>query len=495
MGCLGRNWIARRLGYAGLVGLAVLSGCVTNHYDRTEEFQFSWKVGDVQGAAEQASELAKKGPKRDRLLYLLEEGSARRAAGDAVGSRLAFSAAEENYKRWFGAHHKTPFRLSEQFASVVGSAEWKPYKTRIYERVMMWLYQALNYMEIGDAGRTRAEIFKTRQAISDAKLLWKEELEEAREQMKKKGIDLDKTVGDPRAKSKSDQILAEARSMVPANLPDYVNPAALFLEALYFLRTGSAASDFEKAEFSLRELLVIHPDNPWLKEDFRQAARKLVDPEPTTYLFLETGRAARRSEFRLEYPLSVTEVLPPQVALLLMDPTSRIPYLGVALPRLRANPSHLEGLQVEADGMANVRTLPLADLDAIIAKEFDKTYPVELAKAIAGALTKAGIQHAVTDSVREKDETTRVATGIGIGMLAHVTTKADLRAWSTLPKKVLFCKFPTPAKKRLTLRGVGRNLVAEVELPEGQTNVVWVRSVTPATPLRIVANFTLEPDL
>jgi hypothetical protein len=41
---------------------------------------------------------------------------------------------------------------------------------------------------------------------------------------------------------------------------------------------------------------------------------------------------------------------------------------------------------------------------------------------------------------------------------------------------------------------VGRNLVAEVELPEGQTNVVWVRSVTPATPLRIVANFTLEPD-
>jgi hypothetical protein len=100
----------------------------------------------------------------------------------------------------------------------------------------------------------------------------------------------------------------------------------------------------------------------------------------------------------------------------------------------------------------------------------------------------------VTDSVREKDETTRVATGIGIGMLAHVTTKADLRAWSTLPKKVLFCKFPTPAKKRLTLRGVGRNLVAEVELPEGQTNVVWVRSVTPATPLRIVANFTLEPD-
>ena len=77
-------------------------------------------------------------------------------------------------------------------------------------------------------------------------------------------------------------------------------------------------------------------------------------------------------------------------------------------------------------------------------------------------------------------------------MLAHATTRADLRQWSTLPKKILFCKFPTPAKKRLTLRGIDRNLVTEVELPDGHTNLLWVRSVTPFTPLRIVANFTLD---
>ncbi len=484
-----------RLSLAGFVSLAGFAGCVTSHYDRTEEFRFSWKVGDVQGAAEQAAKLAKEGPRRDRLLYNLEEGAARRASGDGLGSMAALEAAEREYKGWFGAHHKTQIKISEEFFSVLGSAEWKPYKTRVYERVMMWLYQALNYMEAGDDGRARAEIFKTRQAISDAKLLWNKELDGAREGMKKNGVDLDKTLALPGATSKNDEILSRLRSHVPANLPEFVNPAALYLEATYFLRTGISPSDFDKAEFSLSELLSIHPDNPWLLEDHEQASRGSADPEPVTYLFLETGRAACRTEFRLEYPLSVTEVLPAQFAMWLMNPTSRIPYIGVALPRLRMNPSHLEGLQVEAEDLpTSIRTLPLADLDAIIAKEFEKTYPLELAKAIGGALVKAGIQHAVTDSVRDKDETTRVATGIGVGVLAHATTRADLRQWSTLPKKVLFCKFVTPAKKRLTLRGVGRNLVREVELPEGRTNVLWVRSVTPFTPLRIVANFTLEPN-
>lgn len=479
------------------VSLASLCGCLLrNHYDRTEEFRFSWKVGDLTGAADQAAELAENGPRRDKLLYLLEEGTARRTGGDRSGSMLAFSGAEREYERWFGHHHKTPLRLSEELVATIGSPEWKPYKTRVYERVMLWLYQALNHAEAGDFGRARAEIFKTRQAVADAKLLWGKELDAAREAMRRKGVNLDKTVAATVAEARHRVLLEEARRLVPANLPDYVNPAALYLEAVYFLRTAVDPSDLEKAAFSLRELLVVHPDNPWIREDLEQAVKTAPDPSPVTYVFVETGRSALRTEFRLEYPLSLSELLPPEIVTMLMDPTSRIPYLGIALPRLRPVDSYLEALRVEAEDLpSNVETLPLADLDAIIAKEFARDFPMELAKAISGSLAKAGIQYAVTDSLRDEDETTRTAAGIGVGMLAHAATKADLRHWYTLPKKILFCKVPTPAKKRLTLRAVGRNLVREVELPEGRTNVVWVRSVTPATPLRIIANFSLEPDL
>ena len=476
---------------------ASLSGCLLrNHYDHSEEFRFSWKVGDLTGAAVQAAELVENGPRRDKLLYLLEEGTTRRTGGDRAGSIRAFEGAEREYERWFGHHHKTSTRLSEEFVATIGSPEWKPYKTRVYERVMLWLYQALNYADAGDFGRARAKIFKTRQAVADAKLIWQKELQAARENMTRKGVNLDETMAAPAAEDRHRTLLTEARRLVPANLPDYVNPAALYMEAVYFLRTAAEPADFDKAAFSLRQLLTVHPNNPWILEDLAQAVKTSPDPTPVTYVFVETGRAAHRTEFRLEYPLSPSEFLPPGVVTMLMDPTSSIPYLGIALPRLRPADSHLEALRVEAEDLpADVETLPLADLDAIIAKEFAKNFPVEVAKAITGALAKAGVQYAVTDSLRDEDDTTRTVAGIGVGLWAHATTNADLRHWYTLPKKVLFCKVPTPSKKRLTLRAVGRNLVREVELPEGRTNVLWVRSVTPATPLRIVANFSLEPDL
>ena len=57
---------------------------------------------------------------------------------------------------------------------------------------MMRYYQALNYLQKGDDGRARAEIFKIRQAIDDSKQIWKKELEIAQAEMNKKNIDLEK---------------------------------------------------------------------------------------------------------------------------------------------------------------------------------------------------------------------------------------------------------------------------------------------------------------
>ena len=161
--------------------LLFLSGCVSSHYDRTENFQFLWKIGDLKKAGQEAERLSQEGPKRDRLLYYLEQGAVERMQGDRRGSISALNNAAMEYERWFGPHLRTETRLSEEFLSTLGSAELKPYKSRIYERVMLRTYQAHNYLLDGDRGRARAEIFKTRQAIQDSKDLWKLELEAARE--------------------------------------------------------------------------------------------------------------------------------------------------------------------------------------------------------------------------------------------------------------------------------------------------------------------------
>ena len=139
-----------------------------------------------------------------------------------------------------------------------------------------------------------------------------------------------------------------------------------------------------------------------------------------------------------------------------------------------------------------VRTQLLADMDAIVAKEFEKDFPIELAKAISGAVTKAGLQYLGTDAIRSESDLTRVISGVGMGTLARSTTTADGRSWTTLPKQIQFGKISTPPSQRLILCGVGTNLEIIVPLESLHTNFVWVRSISTYSPLRIVSVFSLE---
>ena len=454
-------------------------GCVSTHYDRTENFLFSWKIGDLKSATIEAEKLSQSGPKRDRLLYKLEEASTKRLAGDLTGSVKAFQDAAEEYERWFGIHLMTEARISEQFSSVVGSAEWKPYKSRVFERVMMRFYQVLNYLQIGDKGRARAEIFKSRQAVEDSKEICKKELQYAQSGLKDRGIDLDRGLKDD-GKTGLNEDLGKIRALIPSNLPEYVNPAVIYLESLYFLRGGTQRDDFEKAAFSLRQLAALFPDNQWIREDFQEAQKKARTTEPLTYVFFETGRAPVRVERRFDLPI------------VFFSNQTRIPYLGVAFPMLKTTEQFMPSLNVQADGDL-VQTKPLADMDAIIAKEFEKDFPIELARAISGSLVKGGLQYLATDSVRSEDETTRAIVGVGAGLLSQLTTRADLRSWATLPKQIQFCKVRTPPDKKLTLSGVGATFKEEVTLNPSVTNLIWVRSISSHIPIRIVGVLSLDP--
>ena len=468
--------------FFGILIIVLLGGCISSHYDRTENFQFLWKIGDLDRAEEEAARLSRTGPKRDRLLYFLEEGSVARMNGDTKQSLFALNQAAGEYDRWFGSHLRTKTRISEEFLSTLGSAESKPYKSRIYERAMLRTYQAHNYLLMGDSGRARAEIFKTRQAIEDAKDIWSKELSVACEESKEKQVDISKTLN---AKSSSSALREEKekiKSLIPSEFPKFINPAALYFESLYFLHGASQREDFAKAEYSLRILSSIYPQNKWIEEDYRAAKVGTRPTEKTVYVFFETGRAPVRVEKRFDLPL------------FFFSATSRVPYLGIAFPSLRLNDQFLKDIKVfpTMDKSKAVTTKLLADMDAIVAQEFNEYFDIELTKAITGAISKGGLQHLATNAVRSENDLARVSVGAGVGMLAQATTRADLRSWSTLPKQVRFCKLSIPQDRKLTLSGVGTNLSTIVNLKNQQTQLLWVRSVSAFTPLRVVGVCSLS---
>ena len=460
----------------------VLGGCSTS-FDGAEKFRFLWKIGDAQAASEEISALANKAASRDRLLYRLEEGSVKRLNLDTSGSVQAFEKAEQEIAKYFGVHLKTQVNLPSEVIGILGSPASSPYVSRVYDRVLVNLYQSLNYFQMGDSGRARAQIFRTRARIQDAKDIWRKRLEKAQTVESQKHIVKWQAIRkDPTFVRGVGSLYQESRKAYYQALPDYVNPWAIHLEALYFLATGADRSDFEKAEFSLRELHRIYPDDPWIQEDHLRAEGLMngkVEEAALTYLYFETGRAASRREFRIDLPI------------LYFDETARVPYVGAAFPKLIYHNAFVPNVEITGQGIADSpEPRMLADLDAIITKEFKKELPVVITKAILGALAKSGLQYAINRELAGKDETTKLVGQLGTGLLAHALTKSDLRSWTTLPKRILYCRIPTPANKKLTLRTKRGNLIKELKLASGgKTNVVCVRNVSPVTPMVVTSNF------
>jgi len=464
-----------------LTGLT-FGGCISS-IDRAENFRFLWKIGDAEGAAREMTDLAERAPRRDHLLYRLEEGAVKRVNLDSAGSVEAFEKAQVEISRYFGVHLTTSANLPAEVIGIVGSPTSTPYVSHVYDRVMVNLYQGLNYFQLGDEGRARAQIFRIRGRVQNAKEIWKLKLEAAETaESSNRAVKWDAIRRDPAFRQRVKELSNEPRSAYYQALPDYVNPWAIHLEALYFLATGKDRSDYEKAEFSLRELRRIFPDDPWIEEDHGRAQRLVSgdrDKEPLTYLYFETGRAASRLESRLDLPI------------LFFDETARVPYVGVAFPKLFYHDSFVPNVSIIGQGIADSpEPRLLADMDAIITKEFKNDLPSVITKAILGAVAKVVMQYVVNKNLADKDETTKLAGQMGTGILAHTLTNADLRSWSTLPKQVLYCRVPTPPNNKLTFRTKKGNLIKEVKLASGgNTNIVCIRSVSHVTPLVVTSNF------
>ena len=103
------------------------------------------------------------------------------------------------------------------------------------------------------------------------------------------------------------------------------------------------------------------------------------------------------------------------------------------------------------------------------------------------------MQYIATNAVQDESEEVRAVTGVGVGALAQGLTQSDWRSWTTLPKQIQFCKIPSPASRELTLRGIGTKLRDSIILKPATINLIWIRSISAQTPLRVVNQFVLKP--
>jgi len=459
------NFLSLPLRRAGLLlAAALLAGCAS-YTDQTEQLRAAWAVGAYPQAAKIAAGAAQHSNRVDTVLWNLEAGAAARAAGDFPGSLHAFSAADGLFDYW---DNQPDISITRETAALLVNPTVLPYRGYDYDRIMESVYQALNYLALGQFDQARVELNRAleRQQIAQAHNAARAAAAQqaAADSAANTGYDAARAQKDPRFKSQYQQTYGPLDSL--KYYTDYANPFATYLRALCLLARPLSPTDAESARVDFARVQAMIGHNDFIDADLALATQITSGAKlpPLTFVIYETGTAPVRAEQRIDIPVFLA--------------SPDVPYFGVAFPKLNFNSQFSPGLVVQTVGHPALRTALLCDMDAVVAQEFRNDLPEVVVKTLISAGIKAAAEFAAHQGTKDHENLDTITQLFGL-VYQYATNRADLRTWTTLPKQIQFARLPAPADHKLYLARAGVTESLEVDLPDSPVTMVLVQSTSP----------------
>jgi hypothetical protein len=207
-------------------------------------------------------------------------------------------------------------------------------------------------------------------------------------------------------------------------------------------------------------------NNPYIAEDLSTTENVLNGKtrlENTVWVIFENGLGPVKEEFRIDLPLFIA--------------TSKVKYVGIALPKLEFRNQAFPYLLINSDDKEYM-TLPVADMDRVVQTEFSKDYPGILIRAIISATAKAVAQYAL------EEQGSNAAS-----IASFASTAADVRIWTALPKDFQVARFPKPKTGKLKITPPG-SFPLDIDIPQCNNAVVYIRIINnQAVPICNVMTF------
>ncbi|MEI7730390.1 MAG: hypothetical protein WCO56_12505 [Verrucomicrobiota bacterium] len=455
--------------------VVLLTGCRT-YQQQGESMAYKWESGNYAGAAaEYGSKANSESSGRDAIIWRLEHATTLRSLGQFRESNAAFSQAEDRINHYEAT---AKVKLANEAGAMMTTLANLPYEGRAYDKIMLNTYKALNYLNLGEPDNARVELIRAYQRQQDAVEENRKRIEKAQEEVRHRSTQERKAINHAESDSAVRARLDSAYQDLDRHLAygDYVNPFTVFMDALFFMYNNSGGSDLERANKSLERMVAFAGNNKFLRQDAETL--KTVsgsNPQPTTYVLFETGRAADRDQIRIDVPILV----------------ARVSYVGTAFPVLKYHENRPAFLTVTA-GNTRENTEPVCVMDNVIATDFKAELPTIITKTIASTVVKALMNYGV-NTAAEQGGNDMLTFGVRILTAAAqaAVNIADTRTWTTLPKEFQYCRVPTPPDRRLQLSVPNGLQKQDILLQDGMVNVVCVRAVGSGSPLA-VSQFKLK---
>ncbi|QDU33544.1 hypothetical protein KS4_15940 [Poriferisphaera corsica] len=453
--------------------LSLCSGCSNL---ALRDAQSAYQQGDLATAQVKIDLYSEKNIEgRNAIIAQLEKGSIYRALEQYEQSNAAFEIANQQFEYW---DMQPEFKIGDESAAMLTNLNMLPYRGYNYDRIMLYTYRALNYMQLGHVDKARVEMKRAlnaqREAVSrNAKRLEKmQEQAEAKAQQERKkksgGFNADKTLNSDKLKASMGAQFAELKKHQA--YADYVNPFTEFLQGIYYMHASLDGSDLDQARLSLQRVRNMVPSNAYLGQDLDAILRLQAgsEREPITYVIYEAGLAPSRDDVRIDLPLFLVN--------------DEVDYVAMAFPTLRMHNNYIATISISTPA-GRIATQPIASMDSIIAQEFTNELPIIVTKTVLNSATKAAAAWAAKNATK-KDDNVQFMVQLGTAIYQAATAEADLRTWATLPKEFQYARVATPADKTIKI-GLGEGFFKEVKLDSGLINVVYVKSITLGHPPKV----------
>ncbi|HEX5340457.1 MAG TPA: hypothetical protein VFX47_06210 [Gammaproteobacteria bacterium] len=400
----------RRLLCAGV--LFALAGCAT--YTASMQRVDSALLAQNPAAALKALQPMAGG--RDQTLYLLNKAMILRMQDDYADSVAAFEQAKHlmNYLE--------ATSISENAAALTLTENLRSFQGELYERLLLHVYQGLNYLQIGDADSARVEV----QQIDDLlKRLYP-------------GTDAAPNGGDAFARYFSALVYEDAGDPSDAMIAYRKTYQAYHAEGV---ADANMPQDLQVSLCRFADYLGLDQERDDYQRRFGIESWPPVlpaggDPDGQLVFVFSNGLAPRK--------LAVTSVV--------QDPVSGH-FFSISLPRLQRRRPAVNNASIEIAGQSAVtRQVESVDYDAT------RALGVKIPRLTAYEISRNVARQALANQADKRQQ----GVGALLSFIGTAVDQADTRIWNTLPDDIQLARLRLPPGSydlSVSLRGDGGNTV------------------------------------
>jgi hypothetical protein len=240
-------------------------------------------------------------------------------------------------------------------------------------------------------------------------------------------------------------------------------------------------NNYTEALVDFRNLYKMEPDNELVRRSYVTLARatgseipeELKEVKPYNFslnskivfvlLFNGRGAALKTRKFQMILPF--------------------VGYTGIAFPVYEFFRNDFSDLSVsysEKNRKKSIVLESIADIDAVVLKEYNMNFPEMMTRIVTSALAKEAASYAAVLAAR------RAGNGFGIAAMAltgfykYLFNNADTRSWETLPKEVAVAQFPYPDDLKVEFsftgsKGKSYNKTLELQ-KNSRISIIYIRA-------------------